>query len=67
MRPPTEPTEHDPHPLPRDRSDGDDARPLSRFTAGSGNYTEEREALFRDLSLNDILAEIRGASSTESA
>ena len=67
MTPPTESPEHDPPLLPRDWAYGDDARHPSRFSAGSGNYTEEREALFRDLSLNDILTEIRGASSTESA
>jgi hypothetical protein len=67
MRPPTKSTEHDLHPLPRDQRGGGDARFQGRLTAGSGNYTEEREALFRDLSLDDILAEIRGASPTESA
>jgi len=65
MKPPHESTENDPHPLARDR--GDDARLQNQLAGGSGNYTEEREALFRDLSLDDILSEIRGASSTKSA
>jgi hypothetical protein len=40
----------------------DTMRFLNQFSFGSGNYTEEREALFSDLSLEDILSEVRGAS-----
>jgi hypothetical protein len=32
---------------------------ISQFTTGYGNYTEEREDLFKDLSLNDIVSEIK--------
>lgn len=32
---------------------------LNQFTAGYGNYTEEREQLFGGLSLDDILTEIK--------
>ena len=32
---------------------------ISQFTTGYGNYTEEREQLFEDLSLDDILTEMR--------
>jgi len=36
---------------------------LSQFTVGYGNYTEEREQLFADMTLDDIVAEIeRGKS-----
>ncbi|MGB3402042.1 MAG: hypothetical protein WBA77_05070 [Microcoleaceae cyanobacterium] len=28
---------------------------LNQFSAGYGNYTEERESLFKDLTLDDIL------------
>jgi hypothetical protein len=40
----------------------DTMRFQNQFSFGSGNYTEEREVLFRDLSLADILSDIRGAS-----
>ncbi len=33
---------------------------LNQFTTGYGNYTEEREAFFRDLSLEDALAGMKG-------
>ena len=29
---------------------------LSQFSTGYGNYTEEREALFKDLTLDEILS-----------
>lgn len=32
---------------------------LSQFNAGNGNYTEERDALLGDLSLEEIFAEAR--------
>lgn len=32
---------------------------VNQFTVGYGNYTEEREALFGDLSMNEIVAEIK--------
>ncbi len=32
---------------------------LSQFTSGYGNYTEEREALFGDLTLDEIISEIK--------
>ena len=32
---------------------------LSQFTVGYGNYVEEREALFGDLSLDEIVADIK--------
>lgn len=32
---------------------------LSQFTIGYGNYTEEREALFGDLTLDEIISEIK--------
>jgi hypothetical protein len=34
----------------------DTVRFLTQFTTGYGNYTEEREALFKDLTLDEILA-----------
>jgi hypothetical protein len=32
---------------------------LNQFSTGSGNYTQERDTLFQDLTLDEILAEIR--------
>lgn len=32
---------------------------LNQLRAGSGNYTEERENMFRDKSVKDIIAEIK--------
>jgi len=32
---------------------------LNQFSTGYGNYTEEREQLFEDLTLNEILAQLK--------
>jgi hypothetical protein len=32
---------------------------ISQFTAGYGNYTEEREQLFGDMKLDDIVSAIK--------
>lgn len=32
---------------------------MNQFTTGYGNYTEEREALFADLTVDDIVAAIK--------
>ena len=32
---------------------------LNQFTTGYGDYTAERDALFADMTLDDILAEIK--------
>jgi hypothetical protein len=32
---------------------------INQFTTGYGNYTEERKHLFADLTLNDIVSEIK--------
>lgn len=37
----------------------DTIRFLNQFSQGFGNYTEEREELFKDLSIDDIVREIR--------
>ncbi len=36
---------------------------VSQFTVGYGNYTEEREQLFGDMSLDDMVAEIKDSRS----
>lgn len=38
---------------------------ISQFTTGYGNYTEERERLFRNMTLDDIVAGIKDRRSTE--
>ena len=37
----------------------DTVRFLNQFTAGYGDYTEEREVLFKDLTLEEILSAIK--------
>ena len=32
---------------------------LNQFSTGYGNYTEERENLFEDLTLNEVLAHLK--------
>ncbi len=35
---------------------------INQFTIGHGNYTEERDALFGKMKLDDIIAEIKDAA-----
>lgn len=37
----------------------DTVRFLNQFTTGYGNYTEERDALFKDMTLDEILVAIK--------
>jgi hypothetical protein len=37
----------------------DTVRFLNQFTTGYGDYTQEREALFKDLTLDEILAALK--------
>lgn len=37
----------------------DTIRFVNQFTIGYGNYTEEREELFADLTIDDIVSEIK--------
>jgi len=37
----------------------DTVRFLNQFTTGYGDYTEEREALFKDLTLDEILSTMK--------
>jgi hypothetical protein len=37
----------------------DTVRFLTQFSAGFGNYTRDRDTLFRNLAMEDILSEIR--------
>ena len=41
----------------------DTVRFLNQFTTGYGDYTKEREALFKDLTLDEILAATKKAPS----
>jgi len=43
----------------------DTVRFLNQFTAGYGDYTTERDTLFGDLTLDEILAAIRNKPGTE--
>lgn len=59
MRPLAEVTERAFHVLTREMGIAGTMRFLRQFATGSGNYTEEREALFGDYDLDDILVEVR--------
>lgn len=37
----------------------DTVRFLNQFTTGYGNYTEERDALFKDITFDEILATVK--------
>lgn len=43
----------------------DTVRFLNQFTTGYGNYTEERQDLFKDLTLDEILAAVKKPPSHE--
>jgi hypothetical protein len=43
----------------------DTVRFLNQFTTGYGNYTEEREAFFKDLTLDEILATMKKTPSQQ--
>lgn len=58
-RPLTEVTQHAIQLLSREIGVADTMRFLNQFSTGSGNYTQERDTLFQDLTLDEILAEIR--------
>jgi hypothetical protein len=55
------------HVLSREMGVSDTMRFLNQFVTGSGNYTEERSALFQGLSLDDILSDIRRSNPQEPA
>ncbi|MFZ4525489.1 MAG: hypothetical protein ACOYOE_08075 [Chlorobium sp.] len=55
----TEGTNQALHVLAREIGSVDTMRFIGQFSTGTGNYTEERAALFDHLSLDDLLAEIR--------
>ena len=40
---------------------------VSQFTVGYGNYTEEREQLFADMTLDDIVSEVKRRRSQPNA
>ena len=43
----------------------DTGRFLNQFTAGYGDYTTERDALFADLTLDELLSAIKSKPGTE--
>ena len=43
----------------------DTVRFLNQFTVGYGDYTTERDALFADLTLDELLSAIRSKPGTE--
>jgi hypothetical protein len=56
--------------LSRELGPSDTIRFMNQFTKGNGNYTLERDVLFKDLTLDQIVAEIkqtRGSRPSEPA
>jgi len=53
------------HVLTREIGAANTMRFLGQFSTGTGNYTEEREALFGHLTLDEVLAEIREKQSNK--
>ena len=49
--------------LSKEMGIADTVRFLNQFTTGYGNYTEEREALFKDMTLDEALAAVKKAPS----
>jgi hypothetical protein len=61
-KPLTDITQRALHVLSREIGVAGTMRFLSQFTPGTGNYADEREARFRDLTLEDLLTEVRKES-----
>ena len=40
----------------------DTVRFLNQFTTGYGDYTEEREALFKDMSFDEVVSAVKATS-----
>ncbi|HKP77350.1 MAG TPA: hypothetical protein VJT67_17605 [Longimicrobiaceae bacterium] len=51
--------------LSREMGVADTMRFLGQFAAGAGNYTEERDALFGNLTLEEILAQVTNGESRD--
>jgi len=61
-KPLTEITNQALHVLTKEIGVADTMRFLGQFSTGTGNYTEERAALFDHLTLDDVFSEIRAKS-----
>lgn len=59
VQPISEVTQHATNVLIREIGVVDTIRFLSQFRAGTGSYTEEREQLFKGMSVKDIIADIK--------
>ena len=59
-RPLNEITEEGIRLLVREMGAADAARFISQFTTGYGDYTKERKELFKGLTIEDVVREIRG-------
>jgi isopentenyldiphosphate isomerase len=63
-RPLAEVTQHAIRLLSRELGVADALRFLNQFAMGFGNYTADREDLFRNVSLDEILSSVRNSSSS---
>jgi hypothetical protein len=64
-KPLAEVTQHAIRVLSREMGVADTLRFLNQFAIGSGNYTEDREELFANVSLDEILGSIRNDPSPD--
>ncbi len=46
--------------LVREMGAADAARFISQFTIGYGDYTKERKELFKDLTIEEVVQQVRG-------
>lgn len=60
MKPLSEVTKRAVDVLSKEIGIADTVRFLNQFSTGYGDYTEEREALFGDVTLDEILSAVRG-------
>jgi hypothetical protein len=61
LRPLAEVTQQAIRVLAREIGPVDTVRFVNQFTVGYGNYTQEREQLFAQMTLDDIVSEVRRA------
>jgi len=59
VKPLTEITQFATHILCKEMGVANTIRFINQFTTGYGDYTKEREQLFNDLSLEEIISEIK--------
>lgn len=65
LKPLSEITQHALTLLSKEMGIVDTVRFLNQFTTGYGDYTEEREALFKDMSFDEVVSAVKTTSRQE--